>query len=196
MKRFWSKVRKRRGNLCWEWLGAKQSAGYGQFFFDGRPTGAHRVSWELEHGPIPNGASVLHICDNPPCVRPSHLYLGDAAQNGSDIRERHRARGNRFTPEQPDHYNLRKTHCPKGHPYSRRTARGGRQCGVCMLESTRRWRERNRAEVRRVDAARRRTPEARAKAAAYQRERRARDPEAYRAYMREWYRKNRAKPVA
>lgn len=59
------------------------------------PAKAHRVSYELFVGPIPAGMHVLHHCDNPPCVRPSHLFLGDAKVNAQD-----RAAKGRMTPQQ------------------------------------------------------------------------------------------------
>ena len=58
--------------------------------------GAHRVSWMLAHGPIPQGMFILHRCDNPPCVNPAHLFLGTAMMNVADMEAKgrgHRARG-------------------------------------------------------------------------------------------------------
>lgn len=70
---------------CWVWTGATNPQGYGKVVVDGRLCGAHRIAWELEHGPIPEGKLVLHRCDNPPCIRPSHLFLGTHADNHKDM---------------------------------------------------------------------------------------------------------------
>jgi len=94
-ERFWPKVRKGAG--CWEWQGARDENGYGRIAIDGRKrqkVRTHRVAWELEHGPIPEGIGVLHHCDNPPCCRGDHLYLGTHADNARD----RDARGRRCPP--------------------------------------------------------------------------------------------------
>lgn len=88
--RFWAKVRKSDG--CWEWIGCKQSQGYGQIRIEGRALLAHRVSWEMEFGPIEDGLWILHKCDNPACVRPDHLFLGDVVDNNADMTEKGRRR--------------------------------------------------------------------------------------------------------
>jgi HNH endonuclease len=88
-ERFWAKVNKGDGTGCWLWTGANNGRGYGQF---GRPpTYAHRISYEFYYGPIPQGLCVLHRCDNPPCVRPDHLWLGTKAQNSDDMARKGRA---------------------------------------------------------------------------------------------------------
>lgn len=85
--RFWSKVEKTEG--CWVWQGVTDKDGYGHFS-QGRSTGsrspqmAHRVAFALERGPIQTGLHVLHHCDNPPCVRPDHLFLGTNVDNVRD----------------------------------------------------------------------------------------------------------------
>lgn len=66
---------------CWIYLGCKDKDGYGKFLRGGR---AHRVSYEIHKGEIPNGMNVCHSCDNPPCVNPEHLWLGDNKKNIHD----------------------------------------------------------------------------------------------------------------
>ena len=79
---FWSRVKKT--DSCWLWTGQKQVRGYGRIAINGKRTGAHRFSWQLANGPIPFGMRILHRCDNPPCVRPSHLFAGTDLDNYRD----------------------------------------------------------------------------------------------------------------
>ncbi len=83
-ERLWAKVEKHLGDGCWLFTGYRDPAGYGYIGVDGRVVLAHRLAWELTHGPIPEGLDVLHTCDNPPCVRSSHLFLGTDADNAAD----------------------------------------------------------------------------------------------------------------
>lgn len=69
---------------CWEWQRGKTAYGYGAVRYDGRSTSAHRMSWLVCRGEIPAGQCVLHKCDNPPCVRPEHLFLGSTYDNNRD----------------------------------------------------------------------------------------------------------------
>jgi len=91
--RFWSKAKHSKG--CWVWT-ACANRGYGAFNIKGKMRGAHRVSYEIEYGPIPSGMLVCHTCDNKLCVRPSHLFLGTQTDNKYDSmsKDRH-SRGER-----------------------------------------------------------------------------------------------------
>ena len=81
--RFWEKADK-TGD-CWLWTSGQNNFGYGQFRLEGRTRAAHRVAWELTHGPIPKGMCVLHVCDVRNCVRPDHLFLGTHKDNTQDM---------------------------------------------------------------------------------------------------------------
>jgi len=90
--RFWAKVKLEEG--CWEWQAAKTKDGYGSVgIATSRSALAHRVVWELTRGPIPEGMYVCHHCDNPSCVRPSHLFLGTQTDNMRDAIEKGRIMG-------------------------------------------------------------------------------------------------------
>ena len=91
-ERFWKKVKKTKD--CWLWTGATTSWGYGTIGRGktGTNAPAHRVSWELHHGPIPDGLCILHHCDNPSCVRPDHLFLGTLKDNTQDMLKKGRHR--------------------------------------------------------------------------------------------------------
>lgn len=81
MPRFWHFVKKTRG--CWIWIG-KRDHGYGKFWYIGRNITASRFAYEQLVCPIPEGLKVLHHCDNPPCVRPDHLFTGTTKDNTWD----------------------------------------------------------------------------------------------------------------
>ncbi len=87
--RFWSHVDK--SGDCWLWIGGQRPLSYGRFYLKERRKtglncviGAHRIAYFLEFGPFPNSLFCCHKCDNPPCVNPSHIFLGDVKANTSD----------------------------------------------------------------------------------------------------------------
>lgn len=84
--RFWRYV-KLVPRACWLWTGGRTRGGYGAFRTSQprRTVRAHRMAWELLWGPIPEGKCVLHKCDTPLCVRPSHLFLGTVQENTDDM---------------------------------------------------------------------------------------------------------------
>lgn len=69
---------------CWPFIGGKNWAGYGHFVRRGVHYRAHRVAYELAYGLVPDGKSVCHSCDNPPCCNPKHLWVGTHQENMMD----------------------------------------------------------------------------------------------------------------
>ncbi len=96
-------------HACWFWTGRIQPNGYGMFSMGGRagaPRYAHRVAYEITHGPIPAGQSVLHRCDQRNCVNPGHLFLGDHTANMRDA-----ASKGRLNVPRPTAQKLTDAHC-------------------------------------------------------------------------------------
>jgi hypothetical protein len=118
-QRFWAKVQKTV--TCWLWTASTRDKGYGAFAYhrDGKfiQDRAHRYSWEIHKGPIPEGQWVLHNCpggDNPACVNPAHLFLGNAQINVTDMinkgrRVLARDKVNGKYPRGVNHHNARLT---------------------------------------------------------------------------------------
>lgn len=124
--RFWSKVEK--GEYCWKWHGASGDGRYGRFHLSrvGGPkimVTAHRYSYELTNGPIPEGLVLDHLCRNTFCVNPDHL-------EPVTIRE------NTLRGESIPAMNVLVTHCPYGHEYDAINTyinkTGGRHCRTCQ----------------------------------------------------------------
>ena len=92
-RRFWNKVTKKgpilvpRLGKCWLWTGSKisKTRPYGRMNAKGKAVLTHRLSWEITYGSLLDKEDILHKCDNPPCVRPSHLLKGDAFSNMRDM---------------------------------------------------------------------------------------------------------------
>lgn len=93
-----------RPDGCWIWTASTCGAGYGQFWLDGRYHRAHRVSYEMFVGPIPEGLVIDHLCRQPLCVNPAHLEPVTRRENTVDRGVSNAA-----------HRNARKTQCDHGH---------------------------------------------------------------------------------
>lgn len=127
-QRFWRYVAKT--DTCWNWTGAI-SSGYGVFVVDQRPTKAvrsHRYSYELAHGPIPDGLTIDHLCRNKRCVNPDHL-------------EAVTMRVNVLRNSGPSARNAIATHCIHGHPFDAENTYikpdGRRRCRACERDRMR-----------------------------------------------------------
>ena len=115
---------------CWEWKGGKSWNGYGHFWLDGKTVLSHRYSYELYVGPIPVGLVMDHLCRTRDCVNPLHI---EPVTPLVSARERIQGGGGGSSGA----YQLAKTHCPQGHPYSgdNLVVRGGsRRCRKCISE--------------------------------------------------------------
>lgn len=127
-QRFRMKIVRDSDTGCWEWRGARR-LGYGLFRAAGVQVQAHRWSYERFVGPIPNGFHVDHLCRNKRCVNPDHLEAVTPRENT--------VRG-----VGPTALNAAKTHCSRGHEFTRENTyihRGGRHCRACRRLATQRY---------------------------------------------------------
>jgi hypothetical protein len=139
-ERFWFYAPRRSAEECWEWGGPLTTAGYGWFKYKAVFYTAHKVSYRLNVGEVPDGLCVCHSCDNRKCVNPKHLWLGTQLDNVRDMIRKGRAN--------PLKRNLR---CKKGHLYSevgvRNKTNGTRQCRLCDNLSRRKRTEISRQSI-------------------------------------------------
>ena len=128
-ERLWRRVQKGGPDDCWLWLGADNGKGYGVIGSGGRAghnVYVHRLVWELERGPIPEGLEIDHLCGTRICVNPRHLEPILHREN------------DRRSPNTILGANIRKTHCPAGHPYDEANTYhppgkpSWRMCRACM----------------------------------------------------------------
>lgn len=133
-ERFWPKVMLGESG-CWLWTASVSTAGYGQFWTGRRIAAAHRIAYEEFVGPIPEGLQLDHLCRNRGCVNPAHL-------------EPVTCRENLMRGDTPAARQLRRTHCPSGHPYAGDNLyvyKGERRCRECGRAACRAWQARRRA---------------------------------------------------
>ena len=137
-ERFWSKVSIGAPDECWEWQPKLMVIGYGCISVNGKQTLAHRLSYELSVGPIPEGLQIDHLCRNRACQNPNHL---EAVTQKVNI-----LRGNGYSAR-----NARKTHCKYGHEFTEANtyirASNQRKCRTCHRINERERKQKQRAEL-------------------------------------------------
>ena len=122
---------------CWLWgQKRKRSTNYGAVMIEGRYCRVHRVAWNLFNGPIRVRQEVMHTCDHPSCINPSHLRVGYHVDNMRDMHEKGRARNGAKW----------KTKCLNGHPFSEENTYWypdgqRRSCRACMIIHAERYRK-------------------------------------------------------
>jgi hypothetical protein len=133
-RRFAAKVQQKGADECWPWLGCKVH-GYGQVQIGGRRRRAHQVALELAGVQRPSSQHfACHLCDNPGCVNPAHIWWGTHQENMRDMSGKGR------------HKNQRKTHCKRGHLLTEdnclpsKLRIGQRVCSICQNEARRKVR--------------------------------------------------------
>lgn len=100
VEKFFDLVKMGKSDECWIWVGSKTENGYGHLTRDDRIILAHRYSWIIHNGPIPDGLHVLHTCDNRACINPNHLWLGTRKDNQQDMNRKGRGlKGKKLSEE-------------------------------------------------------------------------------------------------
>ncbi len=145
---FWSNVETKNVQQCWEWRGGLSGSGYGRFYVrtdsgdEGEQRLAHRLSWEMHFGAVPEDLYVLHKCDNRKCVNPLHLFVGTQSDNMRDCA----SKGRVCTIGKS-----RATHCSKGHEFTVENTYykkdGHRDCRICIKARKVAWDKKNNARA-------------------------------------------------
>ncbi len=119
---------------CWLWTASANELGYGTILVNGICTLAHRVSWQLYRGEIPNGLCVLHRCDTPACVNPDHLFLGTSRDNTIDMLKKGRG-GKKLTVDQ-----VKRIRADNRRPYLIAKDYGIDATNISMIQKRKQWR--------------------------------------------------------
>ena len=147
--RFIAKVRKDPTSDCWNWIGSKDSHGYGQIYiYTGhkkrKVIPAHRASWLIYNGIFLDTLCVLHKCDNPACVNPKHLFLGTKADNSADMIAKNRQKKGEDLPQSK--LSWTQVHAIKNcdlPQYEIAAIAGISQAQVSFIKSGKRWKNNN-----------------------------------------------------
>lgn len=135
--RFFKKIITEPNTGCFLWTNAEDGCGYGWFRINGKMCRAHRISWMINKGNIPNNKLVLHKCDTPQCVNPEHLFLGSNLDNAKDKVKKNR----QWKLGAP-----KKNKCKNDHFFSGDNLyvndNGRRTCRACSIASSKKYRER------------------------------------------------------
>ena len=99
IERFWKHVEKTDDASCWNYTGYILNSGYGHFVIGKKRIRAHRLSWLINNGEIPEGMLICHTCDNRKCVNPKHLFIGTNKDNALDREEKGRGAHNNTKPQ-------------------------------------------------------------------------------------------------